>query len=62
MEDSKPKKELKCLVCEGSEFETQEGRIDGMYGVTSHKVTLKICSKCGYTHLFSQGHSWFDFD
>jgi hypothetical protein len=59
-ERSKPV--LRCLLCAGTEFDTQKGRLDSRWGVTSHKVVLKICRRCGFVMHFDAGRGIFDFD
>lgn len=53
---------LVCPVCEGREFEQQESRQDGRWGMTSHRMTLYICVSCRYVFHFHDAHSIFDFD
>ena len=53
---------LRCLICANTTFDKQEGRIDSRWGITSHKLVLKICQRCGLVLQFSAGRSLFDFD
>jgi hypothetical protein len=53
---------LKCPLCDGTEFETQRGRMDSRWGITSHKLVLKICQRCRLVLQFSAGRGIFDFD
>ncbi len=56
------KKQLVCPLCGGKEFDDEEGKLDSKYGVTAHKVKMKICTNCKYVMLFSLGNTPFDFD
>jgi hypothetical protein len=51
---------LKCPVCEGWDFEVQESRQNGRWGVTSHRMTLQICRNCRYVMHFYDAHSVFN--
>ena len=51
-----------CPLCGGTEFETQRGRMDSRWGITSHKLVLKICQRCRLVLQFSAGRGIFDFD
>ncbi len=53
---------LQCPLCESAEFDKEEGRIDSRWGMTSHKLVLMICRRCGLVLQFSAGRSLFDFD
>ncbi len=53
---------LKCSVCGYTEFDREAGRLDSLWGLTSHKVAIYICRNCGYVLLFYKGRSIFDFD
>ena len=53
---------LKCPLCGGTEFETQRGRMDSRWGITSHKLVLKICQRCRLVLQLSAGRGIFDFD
>lgn len=54
--------ELRCIVCDGEEFQTEHSRQDSTWGLTSHTMTLVICARCGYVFSFYGGNSLFDFD
>ena len=56
------KKNLACPLCQGIEFDKQEGKMDSKWGVTAHKITLMICKKCRFILSFSKGRTIFDFD
>ncbi|UCE15253.1 MAG: hypothetical protein JSV12_05025 [Candidatus Bathyarchaeota archaeon] len=56
------KKELVCPLCQNTEFEKQEGKIDSKWGVTAHKIILMICKNCRFILSFSKGRTIFDFD
>ena len=56
------KKKLVCPLCKSTGFTKEEGKIDGKWGLTAHKITLQICSKCGFVMQFSRGRSIWDFD
>ncbi len=51
-----------CPLCGGQEFEQQASRQDSMWGWTSHKMRLLICTRCRYVLHFYEGNSIFDFD
>jgi hypothetical protein len=53
---------LRCPLCQGMEFEREQGRIDSRWGFTSHKLVLMICTRCGLVLQFSAGRGIFDFD
>jgi len=53
---------LKCPLCGGTEFDQQQGRMDSRWGLTSHKLVMKICRTCGLVLQFSAGRGIFDFD
>jgi hypothetical protein len=53
---------LKCPLCGGLEFDEEKGRLDSRWGVTSHKLVLRICTNCGLVLQFFAGRGIFDFD
>lgn len=53
---------LICLVCDGTDFESQESRQDSRWGFTSHRMTLMVCTRCRYVMHFHDSHSMFDLD
>ena len=53
---------LKCPLCGSTQFDQEQGRMDSRWGMTSHKLVLKICQKCGLVLQFSAGRGLFDFD
>lgn len=53
---------LKCPLCGGLEFEQQQGRMDSRWGITSHKLVMQICNRCGLVLQFFAGRGIFDFD
>jgi uncharacterized protein len=53
---------LRCPLCEGTEFDQEQGRVDSRWGFTSHKLVLMICQRCGLVLQFSAGRGVFDFD
>jgi hypothetical protein len=53
---------LKCPLCGGTAFDRQQGRMDSRWGITSHKLVLQICQRCGLVLQFSAGRGIFDFD
>ncbi|PVX26085.1 MAG: hypothetical protein CW716_06755 [Candidatus Bathyarchaeum sp.] len=59
---SKDTKQLVCPLCQNTDFEKQEGKIDSKWGFTAHKITLMICSRCRFIMSFSKGRTIFDFD
>jgi len=56
------KQSLKCLICGNTTFDREEGRIDSRWGITSHKLVMMICLRCGFVHQFSAGRGIWDFD
>ncbi len=56
------KKDLVCPLCQGTEFEKQEGKMDSKWGITAHKITMMICKNCRFIMSFSKGRTIFDFD
>jgi uncharacterized protein len=46
--DEGTKPVLVCPLCHGTEFDQEEGRMDSRWGLTSHKLVLKICQRCGW--------------
>jgi len=60
--DEVAKRVLKCPLCDGTEFDRQEGRMDSRWGITSHKLVLQICRRCGFVLQFSAGRGIWDFD
>ena len=60
--DERSRPVLRCPLCQGTEFDTQRGRLDSRWGITSHKVVMKICQRCGLVLQFSAGRGIFDFD
>lgn len=52
-----------CIYCgESRGFKEEEGRLDSKWGFTSHKFRFFICNNCGFSHMFAEGRSIFDFD
>jgi hypothetical protein len=51
-----------CPLCHGTEFDSQKGRLDSRWGITSHRMTLLICRRCRYVLHFYDTRSIFDFD
>ena len=60
--ESKSKPVLRCPLCDGMEFDQEQGRMDSRWGMTSHKLVLMICQRCGLVLQFSAGRGLFDFD
>ena len=56
------KSNLKCPLCQNTEFEKQEGKMDSKWEFTAHKITLMICKNCQLILSFSKGRTIFDFD
>ena len=56
---------MHCTHC-GAEgqgnFSKDSGRLDSKWGMTSFKVTIMTCNRCGHVELFNKGRSIFDFD
>jgi len=60
--ETEAKRHLECPLCQGTEFDRQQGRMDSRWGITSHKLVLMICRRCGLVLQFSAGRGIFDFD
>lgn len=56
------RRQLRCPICGGVEFEREQGRIDSRWGFTSHKIVMMVCRTCGLVLQFSAGRGIFDFD
>ena len=56
------RRQLVCPLCDGRDFDRQQGRIDSRWGITSHKIVMMICRNCGLILQFSAGRGIFDFD
>ena len=56
------RQQLRCPVCNGVDFEREQGQIDSRWGFTSHKVVMMVCKTCGLILQFSAGRGIFDFD
>lgn len=52
--------ELACPLCRSTEFQVEEGRLGGRWGMTSHRLTLMICVRCRYILQFYDKHSIFN--
>lgn len=48
-------REVVCSLCGGGSFREEEGRMDTLWGMASHKFTIRICERCGHTLFFYQG-------
>ncbi|MGH3647724.1 MAG: hypothetical protein ACRDTM_11200 [Micromonosporaceae bacterium] len=53
---------LACPLCRNQEFQQEVGRSDSRWGITSHRMTLMICTRCRYVLHFYDKRSIFDFD
>jgi hypothetical protein len=53
---------LRCPLCGGLEFDEEQGRLDSRWGITSHKLVMRICINCGLVLQFFAGRGIFDFD
>ncbi|MBT0995770.1 hypothetical protein KIN34_15935 [Cellulomonas sp. DKR-3] len=51
-----------CPMCSNDQFERQEERTDGRWGITSHVKTLLVCTRCRFVLTFYDRNSIFDFD
>jgi ribosomal protein S27AE len=51
-----------CPLCGNGTFQQERGKIDSMWGITAHRVTLLICERCGNILSFYEGNTIFDFD
>ncbi len=51
-----------CPLCQGQSFRREEGRLDSMWGFTSHVMILLVCEQCQYVLQFYGGNSIWDFD
>ena len=48
---------LECPICGGTEFHQQRGRMDSKWGISIHKLVVKICKQCGLVLQFSAGYT-----
>ncbi|MBI4321390.1 MAG: hypothetical protein HY675_23095 [Chloroflexi bacterium] len=62
MAKAEDKRDLRCLLCQGTDFQREEGKIDSKWGATAHKVKMYICKNCGYVTLIGLGRTIWDFD
>ena len=53
---------LTCPLCQCTEFQNEESRQESRWGMTSHRMTLRICMRCRYVLHFYDAHSIFDVD
>ena len=60
--EEKSKPVLRYLPCNGTDFDTEKGRLDSRWAITSRKVVLKICRYCGFVMHFDAGRGIFDCD
>lgn len=51
-----------CPLCQNQEFRKEEGRLDSLWGFTTHRVTLLVCTRCQFIMQFYEGNSIWDFD
>jgi predicted nucleic-acid-binding Zn-ribbon protein len=54
--------QLACPLCQCTEFQREESRQDSRWGLTTHRMTLLICTRCRYVLHFYDAHSIFDFE
>jgi uncharacterized protein len=52
----------RCPICGGVEFDREEGRLDSLWGMTSHVMILLVCVRCRFVLHFYDSNSIFDFD
>ena len=50
---------LSCTVCGGKQFDEQTSREDSQMGMTTFRMRLLICVRCGFVMQFSLGRSLF---
>ena len=50
---------LRCTVCGGQKFDEQTSREDSQYGMTTFRMRLMICQRCGFVMQFALGRSLF---
>jgi predicted nucleic-acid-binding Zn-ribbon protein len=51
-----------CPLCGNEEYDREEERTDGRWGMTTHIKTLLVCTRCRYVLTFYDHNSIFDFD
>jgi uncharacterized protein len=56
------RRQFACMICAGTRFWNEKGKIGGLHGLSSHQVTLLMCEECGHVHLFDKGRSWWNVD
>jgi RNA polymerase subunit RPABC4/transcription elongation factor Spt4 len=52
-------KKLTCPLCGSKDFAKEEGRIEGMRGLSMQLVTFMICNNCKFVMQFSKGKTTF---
>jgi hypothetical protein len=50
---------LACTVCGGQQFDEHTSREDSQLGLTTFRMRLMICKRCGFVMQFSLGRSLF---
>jgi hypothetical protein len=50
---------LSCQVCGGRDFDEQTAREDSQWGMTTMRLRMLICRRCGFVMQFALGTSWF---
>jgi uncharacterized protein len=50
---------LTCTVCGGRQFDQQTSREDSQFGMTTFRMRLMICRRCGFVMQFALGRSLF---
>lgn len=49
-------------MCGNRTFRQEEGKLDGRWGMTAHRVLLLMCDRCQFVPTFYEGNTIFDFD
>lgn len=51
--------DLSCQVCRGRSFDEHTSREDSQWGMTTFRMRLLICKRCGFVMQFALGRSLF---
>lgn len=62
LSDEKRRNIPTCPLCGGRSFRQEEGRLDSLWGLTSHKLLLLVCERCRFVMHFYRENSIWDFD
>jgi hypothetical protein len=52
-----PQPPQRCLNCQQTDFEVEEGRTPTKWGGGTHLLRLYVCTACGFVHQFYRKRS-----